>query len=348
MHAIRALFSSPHLSRTGEQSVRVAILCMVTSRTSDSYSSWPVFCKLFGGFHRRTGGNCCPRTFSVVQRKFNSSAIPCVPLPIRPERMKMLTQNDYAIFFNGDKILKHKGKDLFIISCSDVYKSSDQLPSKRDYFYIGDYANKKIFGVSYNLPEKEGRLILTPARDALAMANAKTSYLICRAKHLLNWHHSSLYSGCCGVPTALSPTEIAKICETCKKMIYPTTSSFVIVLIEKDGKLLLARSPHFAKGMYSTIAGFVDAGESYEDTVHREAQEEVGIKIKDLTYFGSQSWPFPSSIAVAFKAKYESGEIQMDPTEIEDAQWFDPKQLPPLPHPCSISRHIIDAHVKNL
>lgn len=319
MYAIRAISSAPNLSRMYAQSVRFATRYTVS-----------------------------PRTSPIAQRKFIASAIPRLPSPISPERIKMLTQNDYAIFFDGDKVFKPKDKDSFIIPCRDVYKSPEQLPSKRDYFYIGAYAGKKVFGAFYNLPEEDGRFSSVPARDALAMTDAKTSQLICRAKHLLNWHRSSLYSGCCGVPTALSPTEIAKICETCKKTIYPTSSSFVIVLIEKDGKFLLARSPHFAKGMYSTIAGFVDAGESYEDAVHREVQEEVGIKVKNLTYFGSQSWPFPSSIAVAFMAKHDSGEIQMDPTEIEDAQWFDPKQLPPLPHPCSISRHIINAYAKIL
>lgn len=259
----------------------------------------------------------------------------------------MLTQDDHVIFFNGDKVLKHKEEGSFILSCKDVCKDADQLPSERDYFYIGEYANKKIFGATCRPPKDEDNFVLMPARDVLATIDARISHLICRAKHLLAWHHSSLYSGCCGKPTILSPIEIAKICEICKRTIYPTLSTFVIVLIEKDGKLLLARSPHFAKGMYSTIAGFVDAGESYEQAAHREVLEEVGIKIKDLSYFGSQSWPFPCSIAVAFKAKYAEGEIQADPMEIEDAGWFNPKELPPLPHPCSISRHIIDAYVKN-
>lgn len=256
----------------------------------------------------------------------------------------MLTQNDHALLFNGDKVLKHKGSDSFVISCGDVYKSQEQLPSERDCFYIGEYAGKKIYGASYEKPVDEDEYVLISARDALAMSDAKNSQLICRAKQLLNWHRSSLYSGCCGSPTSLSPTETAKICQACNKVIYPTTSSFVIVLVEKEGKLLLARSPHFPSGVYSALAGFVDAGESFEEAVHREVQEEVGIKVKDLAYFGSQSWPFPSSIAIAFVAKHDSGEIRMDPKEIEDAQWFDTKQLPLLPHPCSISRHIIEAH----
>jgi NAD+ diphosphatase len=259
----------------------------------------------------------------------------------------MLKQSDYALFFNGDKILTRMGKDPFLIPCRDVYTDQNKLPDNRDYFFIGEYDGKKLYGVSYGQEVDKKELTFIPARDALAMANQKTSQLICKAKFLLNWHRSSLYSGCCGSPTDLSQVEIAKVCLDCKRVIYPTTSSFVIILIEKDGNILLARSPHFAIGMYSTLAGFVDAGESYEEAVQREVQEEVGIKVKDITYFGSQAWPFPASIAVAYRAKYAEGELCTDPKEIEDAKWFDPKKLPPLPHPCSISRHIIDAYIKD-
>ena len=259
----------------------------------------------------------------------------------------MLTQNDHALFFKGDNILTCKGKEPFIIPCSDVYINPNKLPSVRDSLFIEQSNGKKIFAVFYEQPIENDDLSLMPARDALMMADKKTSQLICRAKHLLYWHRSSLFSGCCGSPTKLSEVEIAKICQHCQRVIYPTTSSIVIILIEKEGNILLARSPHFAKGMYSTLAGFVDAGESYEEAVHREVQEEVGIKVKDLTYFGSQSWPFPGSITVAYRAKYAEGEICIDPKEIEDAKWFDPQKLPLLPHPCSISRHIIDDYTNS-
>ena len=116
-----------------------------------------------------------------------------------------------------------------------------------------------------------------------------------------------------------------------------------MVLIKRDDRILLARSPHFRPGMYSAIAGFVEIGESAETAVHREVMEEVGINIRDLTYFGSQSWPFPASFMIAFTAHYAGGEILIDRSEIEDAKWFSVHDLPDLPLPPTIVRSLIDS-----
>jgi len=116
---------------------------------------------------------------------------------------------------------------------------------------------------------------------------------------------------------------------------------------------LLARSPHFAKGLYSALAGFVEAGESCEEAVHREVKEEVGIKVNNISYFGSQAWPFPNSLIMAFRAQYAEGDLQPDENEIEDAQWFKVSELQKykkifLPHGYSISRHIIDSYINRV
>ena len=121
-----------------------------------------------------------------------------------------------------------------------------------------------------------------------------------------------------------------------------------LVTNAKENKILLARSPHFRKGMYSALAGFVDIGETAECAAHREVQEEVGLKIKSLKYFGSQSWPFPSSFMIAFTAEYLSGEIIIDPNEIEDAKWFDAHNITNLPDMPSISRRLIDSILLDL
>jgi NAD+ diphosphatase len=116
----------------------------------------------------------------------------------------------------------------------------------------------------------------------------------------------------------------------------------VIVLIERGAEMLLARSPGFPPGVYSTIAGFVEPGESLEEAVHREVMEEVGVRITDLRYFGSQPWPFPHSLMIGFVARWQSGEIYVDPSEIEDAQWFTATDLPMLPFTLSIARSLVD------
>jgi NAD+ diphosphatase len=115
----------------------------------------------------------------------------------------------------------------------------------------------------------------------------------------------------------------------------------MMALVWRPGELLLARSQHFARGMYSALAGFVEAGESLEDCVHREVAEEVGLRVQGLRYFGSQSWPFPHSLMVAYTAQYAGGEIVPQPGEIEDAQWFAIDALPGIPPRFSIAGHLI-------
>ena len=121
----------------------------------------------------------------------------------------------------------------------------------------------------------------------------------------------------------------------------------MIVLIHQDDHLLMARSAHFPPGVYGLIAGFVEAGESIEEAVHREVKEEVGLTIKSLVYCGSQPWPFPDSLMMAFTADYEAGEITMDQVEIEDAGWYKYDKLPGLPSMAlSIAMKLIDDFVR--
>jgi NAD+ diphosphatase len=116
----------------------------------------------------------------------------------------------------------------------------------------------------------------------------------------------------------------------------------IMILVVNGRKLLLARKPAFPKGRFSALAGFVEPGEMLEDTVVRETREEVGVELKNIRYFGSQPWPFPHSLMIAFTAEYAGGEITPDGVEIEEAHWFDPDMLPKLPPPISISRRLID------
>lgn len=159
----------------------------------------------------------------------------------------------------------------------------------------------------------------------------------------LTWSKRNNYCSKCGNSIALVQNASEKKCHSCNSSFFPSLSPAVMILIKKENKILLARSPHFRKGMYSALAGFVDIGETAEYAAHREVQEEVGLKIKSLKYFGSQSWPFPSSFMIAFTAEYLDGEIIMERNEIEDAQWFDLNQLPDLPPMPSISRRLINS-----
>jgi NAD+ diphosphatase len=137
-------------------------------------------------------------------------------------------------------------------------------------------------------------------------------------------------------------------CPACGLLCYPRISPAVIVLVRRGDEALLARGARFPLPFYSTLAGFVEVGESLEQTVHREIREEVGVEVDRVTYFGSQPWPFPHSLMVGFTAEWASGEIRPDGTEILDARWFAADALPQVPPPLSIARRLIDAWVADV
>ena len=167
-------------------------------------------------------------------------------------------------------------------------------------------------------------------------------WLAGRAFQILDWDRKHDFCGACGVEMRLKQDERAKECPACGAVSYPRLSPAVIVQVVRDGRILLARSPHFPKDMYSVLAGFVEPGETLEEAVEREIMEEVSISVKDVRYFGSQPWPFPDSLMIGFTAAYASGEISIDGEEIIDADWFAPDELPRLPDSISISRSLID------
>jgi NAD+ diphosphatase len=122
----------------------------------------------------------------------------------------------------------------------------------------------------------------------------------------------------------------------------------MMVLVSRGDQLLLGRSPHFPPGRYSALAGFLEAGESIEEAVVREVREEVGVEVRNLRYFGSQSWPFPNSLMIAFNAEYAGGDLRHDPAELDDAQWFTLDALPDLPPRLSIARALLDDTIRRM
>lgn len=167
-----------------------------------------------------------------------------------------------------------------------------------------------------------------------------------RAQHLLFWAQNNRFCGRCGNPTALKSDERCFLCPSCGFTSYPRISPAVIVSIEKDGKLLLARGTRFQIEMYSVLAGFVEPGESLEECIRREIKEEVGIEIKNIRYFKSQPWPFPDSLMIAFTAEYAGGELSIDHHEISKADWYSPEEFPPIPKKFSVARMLIDHFVE--
>ena len=135
-------------------------------------------------------------------------------------------------------------------------------------------------------------------------------------------------------------------CPSCGLTQYPRISPAIIVLVRKGDQALLARNSLFPGAFFSTLAGFSEIGESLEETLAREVHEEVGVHVHSPRYFGSQPWPFSSSLMIGFTARWASGDIHEDPVEIAEAAWFDPRELPVVPPTLSIARALIDDFVE--
>ena len=169
-----------------------------------------------------------------------------------------------------------------------------------------------------------------------------------RAFQVVEWNRTHRFCGRCGTPTRDKEGERAKVCPACGYVAYPRLSPAMMVLVVRDREVLLARANRFPIAMYSALAGFVEAGETIEDCIHREVREEVGIEVDGLRYFASQSWSFPHSLMIAYTARYAGGDLRPDPLEIADVRWFGVGALPPLPSTVSIARRLIDTTVAQL
>ena len=171
-------------------------------------------------------------------------------------------------------------------------------------------------------------------------------YLVGRAKQIVEWHRNHHFCGQCGNVTESSNLDRSRKCPSCKQMFYPRLSPSIIVLVNRGEEILLAKHAKTRGNFYSTLAGFVEPGEAIEEAVHREVMEEVGVRIKNLKYFSSQSWPFPNSLMLGFHAEYESGEFVLQEEEIADAQWFHYTDLPNRPARVSISGWLIEDFIR--
>ena len=167
-----------------------------------------------------------------------------------------------------------------------------------------------------------------------------------RAVQIVAWDRTHCYCGQCGALTETLDHERGKRCPQCGLVSYPRLSPAIIIAVvrctEQGKELLLARNHRFPPGRYSVIAGYVEPGESLEECAVREVGEEVGIRIRNVRYFGSQPWPFPNSLMIGFTAEYDGGELTLEESELADARWFTADDLPSLPPKMTIARHLID------
>jgi len=181
---------------------------------------------------------------------------------------------------------------------------------------------------------------------------------IAMAKSLVNWHQRHGYCANCGARSAMKEGGCKRDCPSCKAEHFPRTDPVVIMLVTSGDKVLLGRQKHFLPGMYSCLAGFVEAAETIEDAVRREIFEESGIHCTDVHYYMTQPWPYPSSLMIGCTARALNDEIVVDRSELEDARWFDRAEATLMirrehpdglagPHPFAIAHHLLGRWVLN-
>ncbi len=189
---------------------------------------------------------------------------------------------------------------------------------------------------------------LEPLREVLSepAADEDEKFIPYRASGIAKWRAVKNFCSVCGAGLVPAEHEFAMQCPECEALAFPRLNPAVITAILRDGKILLAHNNKFRSGLYSLIAGYIEPGESPEQTVVREIHEEVGIEVTNIRYWGGQSWPFPNSLMLGFIADYAGNEIAEDGVEIEHADWFSPDNMPEIPSPPSISREIIDAYLR--
>ena len=242
------------------------------------------------------------------------------------------------ILFTKDGILTSSDVVTPLLSFKDILKAVNHIDAV--YFnnhWITLYAHSHL--TEHAL--LQAGFHISPVKSFLTKTLPAYQEMIIKAHHWLQWDNQSRYCGHCGHPLESTFYITEKKCTQCQQSFFPRFSPAVMVLVQKDNHILLARGPHFQKGVYSAIAGFIDIGETAEMAVHREIAEEVGLKVTNLSYIASQTWPFPDSFMIAFKATYLSGEIKIDGHELEDAQWFSLDNLPTLPNSASIAWQLI-------
>lgn len=240
----------------------------------------------------------------------------------------------YALH-NREMVVRRGGAPL---SASDIDCIASRCEATDRFTEVAN--DIEAIGLQADAPLPEGYEWVT-IRSRFADDDQQQWHGLARAKALLEWRCNTRHCGRCGAPLKDHDTLTARVCPDCGNLIFPRIEPCIIVLVHRGDEILLARHVQRNKNIYACIAGFMEAGETAEQAVVREIKEETGISVKDVRYFGSQSWPFPSQLMLAFTAEYESGELLLQEDEIADAAWFRRNNCPASPPPGSIAYRLI-------
>ncbi len=249
---------------------------------------------------------------------------------------------DFIVLVKDQQLYLEASQDWDLYRFSDVNES---LIKDNTCLFVGEFEQSMCYVFEIDASVSDENLV--SLRSQMHLLSEDKYHLASRSLQLITWYKQHRFCGQCGQQTTSSAEEVAVCCHHCKLTYYPRISPCMMCLIHRGDYVLLAHHRRYATQLYSTLAGFVEAGESLEQCLHREVFEEVGLKVKNLHYFSSQSWPYPHQLMVGYFAEYDSGDIVLEELEIEDAQWFHYDQLPTIPPITTLSGQLIDAFVKS-
>jgi NAD+ diphosphatase len=271
--------------------------------------------------------------------------------PIRQLHDNFKPQTKLIIFCDGKILYDHDqktycfdAKDLNSLSNYSPYLSIAKDPKSNEYYYSIDIDPKtNVLGIFMD----PAKIEFTDFRTTLSFLDPSDFQLISRASILVNWKATNQFCSSCGKQTVFNLSEGAPDCDCLAPPRYPIISPCIITLIHDNDRILLGRSKFFPPNMFSTLAGFIEAGENSEEALAREVMEEVNVKVSEVRYYGSQSWPFPSQLMLGYFCKYEEGDIHLNDAELEEARWFDLDDLPMIPPDTSISGQLIRSYISD-
>ena len=265
------------------------------------------------------------------------------------ELHETLKEDSKLIIFCDNKILYDQAKNTYSFAIKDL-NLSDQLGP---YLAIALIDNCFVYVLNIDEDQNILGLFMDPdvihfveLRQMLGILDQSSFLLLSRATILKSWLSANVFCSICGNQNSFNKKEGAFECSCNAAPKYPTISPCIITLIYDEDNILLGRSKFFPPNMYSTLAGFIEAGENAEEALIREVKEEVNVEITNIKYFSSQSWPFPAQLMLGYFCQYKKGEIILNDAELEDARWFDIKELPIIPPDASISGQLIRSYIE--
>ena len=244
-------------------------------------------------------------------------------------RGKALIQGETLVRVGRDHpIMAEAAADLILLGRSDgapIFAAdiSAWTPGDDDVSSVGAFRDL----TRQHHPSMAEDQLFVELRTIMPVLSPADGELAATALAIQNWHRTHEFCAACGVKSQFAMGGWQRDCADCGAMHYPRTDPVVIMLITRGNDTLIGRSPGWPEGMYSTLAGFVEPGETFEAAVRREVFEETKIRVGDVKYVAAQPWPFPMSLMIGCHGEAETWDITVDPNEIDDARWLSREEL---------------------